>query len=154
MLFLGGGRPVPFAAFPTDMRGSTTFSIVMVDVILLGVFMGKVLFFIFVFFWVRVTLPRMRVDRLMNFAWKYLVPLSIVNIFAAAVWFEMVIRPGYLSLGRWVTGSLVTGAILLVALVVVFVLNRRTAAASPLGTEWPSVGPLAAADAGNPRDRA
>ncbi len=52
------------------------------------------LFFIFVVFWVRVTLPRMRVDRLMNFAWKYLVPLSIANIFAAAVWYEMVMRPG------------------------------------------------------------
>jgi hypothetical protein len=58
------------------------------------------------------------------------------------VWFEMVIRPGYLTLGRWALGSLATGAILLVALVLVFVLNRQTAAASPLGTEWPSVGPL------------
>ncbi len=111
------------------MAGGTTFSILLVDSILLGVFMGKVLFFIFLVFWVRATLPRMRVDRLMNFAWKYLVPLTIVNIFAAAVWFEMVIRPGYLTFGRWVMGSLATGVILLVALVVVFVLNRRTAAA-------------------------
>ncbi len=142
VLFLGGGLPIPFASFPADLAGGTTFSLLLADSILLGVFMGKVLFFIFVVFWIRVTLPRMRVDRLMNFSWKYLVPLSIVNIFAAAVWFEMVLRPGYLSLGRWVLGSLVTGLILLVALVVVFVVNRRTAAAEPLGTAWPSVGLL------------
>jgi NADH-quinone oxidoreductase subunit H len=143
VLFLGGGLPLPFVAFPTDMAtGGTTFSILLADVILLGVFMGKVLFFIFVMFWVRATLPRMRVDRLMNFAWKFLVPLSIVNIFAAAVWYEMVIRRGYVDLWHWFLGSVVTGLMLLVALVVVFAVNRRTPSSEPLGTEWPSVGRL------------
>jgi NADH-quinone oxidoreductase subunit H len=142
VLFLGGGLPLPFVAFPADMVGGTAFSIFLADVILLGVFMGKVLFFIFLMFWVRATLPRMRVDRLMNFAWKYLVPLSIVNIFAAAVWYEIVIRPGYVSLGHWIWGTVVTGLILLVAIGVVFFVNRRTAAAEPLGTAWPSVGPV------------
>ncbi len=45
-------------------------------------------------FWVRATLPRMRVDRLMNFAWKYLVPMSIANILIAAVWYELVLASG------------------------------------------------------------
>src|SRR5215472_8183520 len=96
-LFLGGGMPIPFSEFPTALQGNTVFSLIVVDAILLSVFLGKVLFFIFLMFWIRATLPRMRVDRLMNFAWKYLVPLSIVNIFAAAVWYEMVIRRGYVD---------------------------------------------------------
>ena len=111
-----------------------------IDAILLAVFFGKVLGFIFLMFWIRVTLPRMRVDRLMNFAWKYLVPLSIVNVFVAAIWYEMVIRPGSLSVGRWLWGSLVTGIIVVAAVWVVLTLNRRTAARVPLGAEWPSVG--------------
>jgi NADH-quinone oxidoreductase subunit H len=141
VLFLGGGLPIPFASFPADLVGGTRFSLLLVDgIVLVPVFMAKVLFFIFLIFWVRATLPRMRVDRLMNFAWKYLVPLSIVNIFVAAVWYELVMRAGSMSLGRWLLGTVVTGAILLVAIGVVLMVNRRSRAAEPLGTEWPSVG--------------
>ncbi len=142
VLFLGGGLPVPFSSFPAEMVGDTRISVVLVDLILLGVFFVKVLFFIFVMFWVRATLPRMRVDRLMNFSWKYLVPLSIVNIFVAAVWYEMVMRRGYLSIGSWLWGSVVTAVILGIALLVVFAVNKRTKEAEPLGSEWPSVGPV------------
>ena len=76
-----------------DQRGLDGLATSSSTLILVAVFMGKVLFFIFLMFWVRATLPRMRVDRLMNFAWKFLVPLSIVNILIAAVWYELVIRP-------------------------------------------------------------
>jgi len=40
----------------------------------------KVFFFIFVYIWVRGTLPRFRYDQLMAFGWKFLLPLSIANI--------------------------------------------------------------------------
>jgi NADH-quinone oxidoreductase subunit H len=146
-LFLGGGTPIPFVAFPTNLLGGTVISLVLVDVILIAVFMGKVLFFIFLMFWIRATLPRMRVDRLMNFAWKYLVPLAIVNVFVAGIWYELVIRPeaghlGYLTFGRWVVGTLVTGPIVVAALVVVVLLNRQSATRNQLGAAWPTVGRL------------
>ena len=48
-------------------------------------FMGKTFFFVFVFVWMRGTLPRVRIDQLMNFAWKYLIPLSLANLFITAI---------------------------------------------------------------------
>src|SRR6516165_10661620 len=109
VLFLGGGTVLPFVSFPTNLLGDSVFFYVVVDAILLAVFLGKVLCFIFLMFWIRATLPRMRVDRLMNFSWKYLVPLAIANVLVAGIWYEFVIRPGSLSLWNWVKGTLVTG---------------------------------------------
>jgi len=45
-----------------------------------GVFMGKITFFIFFFMWVRWTIPRFRYDQLMSLGWKVLLPLAILNI--------------------------------------------------------------------------
>ena len=46
-------------------------------------FLAKVCILIGVMIWLRGTLPRLRVDQLMGFAWKFLLPLSILNIFVA-----------------------------------------------------------------------
>jgi NADH-quinone oxidoreductase subunit H len=43
-------------------------------------FLAKVGFFIFLYIWVRWTLPRFRYDTLMEFGWKRLVPISIANL--------------------------------------------------------------------------
>ncbi|MDP3064898.1 MAG: NADH-quinone oxidoreductase subunit NuoH, partial [Chloroflexota bacterium] len=48
-------------------------------------FMAKVALFTFLFIWIRATLPRLRVDQIMAFAWKFLFPMSLVNVFAGAV---------------------------------------------------------------------
>jgi NADH-quinone oxidoreductase subunit H len=41
---------------------------------------------LFVFIWIRGTLPRTRVDQVMNFAWKFMLPMSFTCVIAAAVW--------------------------------------------------------------------
>jgi len=49
-------------------------------------FFGKSYFWVLFAMWVRATLPRTRVDQLMAVCWKYLVPISFVNLLGAALW--------------------------------------------------------------------
>lgn len=48
-------------------------------------FIGKICFFLFLYIWIRGTLPRFRFDQLMNFGWKFLLPLGIANIILTIV---------------------------------------------------------------------
>ena len=64
-LYFGGWR-VPFVANPG----------VILSVL---AFLGKTLFFCWVFVWVRWTLPRFRYDQLMKLGWKVMLPLSLLN---------------------------------------------------------------------------
>jgi NADH-quinone oxidoreductase subunit H len=49
-------------------------------------FFGKLAVLLFVFIWIRGTLPRMRVDHVMNFAWKFMMPMAFTCLIAAAAW--------------------------------------------------------------------
>jgi NADH-quinone oxidoreductase subunit H len=71
-------------------------------------FLTKLMAIIFVFIWIRGTLPRLRMDQLMNFAWKFMLPLALINILVAGAWH-------YLGAGaaRWIVCS----AIIVVAYV-------------------------------------
>ena len=61
-------------------------------------FFLKLLILICGFIWVRGTMPRLRMDQLMNFAWKFMLPMALVNIGIAGAWHFM--APGPV---RWVT---------------------------------------------------
>ncbi len=70
-LFLGGWNPgLPF--LPTSGLWG------------LAYFAAKVLFVLFVFIWMRGTLPRFRYDQLMHFGWKVLIPLAALNVLGTA----------------------------------------------------------------------
>lgn len=49
-------------------------------------FVGKLLVLIAMFIWVRGTMPRLRMDQLMNFAWKFMLPMSLLVVITAGFW--------------------------------------------------------------------
>ena len=63
-------------------------------------FFGKVMMSLFVFNWMRGTLPRLRQDQLMNFAWKFVLPFTLLDLLVTAMWRFM--GEGWL---RWVVST-------------------------------------------------
>jgi NADH-quinone oxidoreductase subunit H len=77
-LFLGGWMPLHIGSWEA-------FNNIM-DYIPSSVwFMGKTFFLIFVIMWFRWTFPRLRIDQLLNLEWKYLLPISLLNLLLVAV---------------------------------------------------------------------
>jgi NADH-quinone oxidoreductase subunit H len=104
-LFLGGWRaPWPISIWDGANEGYWPFFW----------FMGKVLFFIFIFIWLRGSLPRLRYDQFMAFGWKVLIPGSIVWILAVATIRVIDLRGGIDR--AWLIGGAAVFAALLVAL--------------------------------------
>ncbi len=75
-------------------------------------FFSKLMLSVFVFIWMRGTLPRLRQDQLMNFAWKFVLPFTLLNLMVTALWRFM--GEGW---ERWVVCSAI--------LVVVYVVMAR-----------------------------
>jgi NADH-quinone oxidoreductase subunit H len=50
-----------------------------------ALFLAKVLFMLFVYVWIRASLPRVRFDKFMKFSWKFMLPLALVNLLVTAV---------------------------------------------------------------------
>ncbi len=85
-LFLGGWRaPWPISIWDGANEGYWPFIW----------FMAKVMLFIFVFVWLRGTLPRLRYDQFMAFGWKWLIPGSVIWIVAVATIRVVDLRGGF-----------------------------------------------------------
>ena len=107
-LFLGGWRaPWPISIWDGANEGYWPFFW----------FMGKVLFFIFIFIWLRGSLPRLRYDQFMRFGWKWLIPASIVWIVAVAAIRVVDLEGGFDR--TWLIIAAIVLAVLLVVLLFV-----------------------------------
>jgi NADH-quinone oxidoreductase subunit H len=99
-LFLGGWQaPLPALAFVPSWAW----------------FFAKLIVLILVFIWIRGTLPRLRMDQLMGMAWKFMLPMTLINIVNVALW-------------RHLGGGAVAWAVCAVVIAVPFVLLGRALA--------------------------
>jgi len=78
LLFLGGWHPIPF--LPLEALGLANGWLGALAST--GIFMGKMLFFMFLFIWVRWTVPRFRYDQVMRLGWQIMLPLAVANLIA------------------------------------------------------------------------
>jgi NADH-quinone oxidoreductase subunit H len=92
LLFLGGWNPLPglpLASLLEGLRHATGSEIwlhpLAAGLISIAIFLGKILATLFVFMWVRWTVPRFRYDQVMKIGWQKLLPLSIANLIAYTI---------------------------------------------------------------------
>lgn len=106
-------------------------------------FLGKILFFIFIFIWLRGSLPRLRYDQFMAFGWKRLIPIALVWIVAVATMRaarnEGVFDDG---IGQNPQFWLIAGGVVLAVLLVTFLLPEKS--------EEPAAVPVAGRSGGYP----
>ena len=82
MFFGGASSPIPASWLPPG-------PLVVQIVAPIFWFVFKVFCFLFLYIWIRGTLPRFRYDQLMNFGWKFLLPLAVVNIIGTSLWLAL-----------------------------------------------------------------
>jgi NADH-quinone oxidoreductase subunit H len=90
LLFGGGWNPLPWVSLATavDWLGAIlpfAQAPLFVGVLSIAIFLGKTLAMIFLFMWVRWTLPRFRYDQVMKIGWQKMLPLSIANLLFYAI---------------------------------------------------------------------
>ena len=85
-LFLGGWLPFDFGWLPSQLSFVNHFLAWVPGVLW---FLAKVSLLLFIYIWIRATLPRIRYDRLMWFGWKVLLPLAVLNVIITALYVSL-----------------------------------------------------------------
>ncbi|HXF69568.1 MAG TPA: NADH-quinone oxidoreductase subunit NuoH [Thermoflexus sp.] len=104
---------------------------------------------IFLFFWLRATLPRIRIDQMLNLNWKFLTPLMILNLIGVAL-VDKGLRAAGVSGGLWAAGmGAFNAAMLIGALALPAYLGHRARMAAMVGAskeaeEWEAAEAVAA----------
>jgi NADH-quinone oxidoreductase subunit H len=118
-----GGWDIPF----TLQDNTTGVSILMV-LLSIGIFAVKTLFFVFLFIWIRWTLPRFRYDQLMSLGWKFMLPLALSYIVIVA---SVMLALDYAGLDRGVVYGLILTAVNVVLVIITFFILDRGRIISP-----------------------
>jgi NADH-quinone oxidoreductase subunit H len=118
-----GGWDIPFTT-----RDNTTGVAWYMTLLSIAIFGLKTLFFLFVFIWIRWTLPRFRYDQLMSLGWKTMLPLALAYIVIVAA---TILGLDYLGLERGFLYGLAMLAVNAVLVVIVFFILDRGRIISP-----------------------
>ena len=128
-LFLGGWH-----FFGLENVGGPLWS----GLISFGIFFVKTAVFLFVFIWVRWTLPRFRYDQLMNFGWKFLLPVALTSIVVTGTLWIMTGSGSRLVVG---IGNVVAAFIVVSVVAGLLVMNKAPEPA--MRTDDPQITPSA-----------
>ena len=118
-----GGWDVPFTA--RDNIGPFSVGLSLLSI---GIFLAKILFFLFLFMWVRWTLPRFRYDQLMSLGWKFMLPLALLYIVLIAGVMLGLSASG-IPEGAWHTA--IYGSVNVLVVIVLFAILDRGRIISP-----------------------
>jgi len=118
-----GGWDVPFTARDNIGPYSGWLSLLSV-----GIFLAKILFFLFFFMWIRWTLPRFRYDQLMSLGWKFMLPLALVYIVLIAAIMLGLSAAGIPQGAMW---TAILGSVNIALIIVLFAILDRGRIISP-----------------------
>jgi NADH-quinone oxidoreductase subunit H len=118
-----GGWDVPFTARDNIGPFSKWLSLLSI-----GIFLAKILFFVFVFMWVRWTVPRFRYDQLMSLGWKFMLPLALAYIVVIAA---VMLGLSAAGIDQGLMYATILGSVNVVVIIVLFAILDRGRIISP-----------------------
>ncbi len=118
-----GGWDVPFTARDNIGPYSGWLSLLSIFIML-----GKILFFLFLYMWVRWTLPRFRYDQLMSLGWKFMLPLALIYIVLIAA---VLLGLSAAGIGQGMMQAAILGSFNIAFIIVLFAILDRGRIISP-----------------------